>query len=112
MRRQTHLPDDLIARRGWQIKPTSPARRLLADAVSSLHALGQDDLVSLDRYAKAAERIASLDVHAVLRRPNMDSMLEGVVIGTVLGDTLLAALRRLAQEHLSSQATVATPARR
>ena len=104
--------DELIARRGWQIKPTSPARQLLAEALSALHALGQDDLVSLDRYAKAAERIASLDVQAVLRRPDIDSMLEGVVIGTVLGDTLLAALRRLAQEHLASQATVATPARR
>jgi hypothetical protein len=28
---------------------------------------------------------------------------EGVVVGTVLGDTLLAALRRLAQEHCSAQ---------
>jgi hypothetical protein len=44
-------------------------------------------------------------VKAVLRRPDVDSMLETVVIGTVLGDTLLAALRRLAQEHVSSQET-------
>jgi DNA-binding transcriptional MerR regulator len=99
--------DELIARRGWQVKPTSPARELLAEALSALHGLGQDDLVSLDEYAKAIERIATLDVNAVLRRPDLDSMLEGVVIGTVVGDTVLAALRRLAQEHVSSQATPA-----
>ena len=73
--------------------------------MSALHGLGQDDLlVSLDDYAEAAERIA-VDVNAVLRRPDIESMLEGVVVGTILGDTLLAALRRLAQEDVSAQTT-------
>ncbi len=105
--------DELIGRRGWQIKPTSPARQLLAEAVSALHGLGQDDLlVSLDDYAEAAERIAAADVNAVLRRPDIDSMLEAVVVGTILGDTLLAALRRLAQENVSAHATPEVAANR
>jgi DNA-binding transcriptional MerR regulator len=98
--------DELIGRRGWQIKQSSPARRLLAEAVSALRGLGHDDLlVSLDDYADAAERIAAADVNAVLRRPDIDSMLEALVVGTILGDTLLAALRRLAHESVSAQAT-------
>jgi hypothetical protein len=97
--------DELIARRGWQIKKTSPARRLLAETVSAFHALRQDDLLQLDDYAASAERIAEADVNAILARGEIDSMLEGVVIGTVLGDTLLAALRRLAQENASASVT-------
>jgi DNA-binding transcriptional MerR regulator len=100
--------DELIARRAWQINPASPARQLLAEALAAFHGLGQDDLLaSLDEYADAAEQIAAADVNGVLRRGDLDSTLEGVVVGTVLGDTLLAALRRLAQENVSAQATPA-----
>lgn len=97
--------EDLIDRREWDIHETSPARRLLAEAIAALHALGQDDLLTkLDDYAEAAEAIATSDVTAILRRDNLESMVEGVVIGTVLGDVLLAALRRLAQEDISARA--------
>jgi len=51
-------------------------------------------------------------VNAILRRPDTNSMLEGVAIGNVLGDTVIAALRRLAQENLSSRATATVPASR
>src|SRR5438552_4806700 len=51
------------------IKRTSPARELLAKALAALDGLGQDDLVSLDEYAKATELISSADVNAILRRP-------------------------------------------
>jgi DNA-binding transcriptional MerR regulator len=92
--------EDLIVRRGWQVKSTAPARQLLAEAIAALHALGQDDLLTkLDDYAEAAEMIASSDLTAIRRRGNLESMVEGVAIGTVLGDVLLAALRRLAQEN-------------
>ncbi len=97
--------DELISRRGWQIKATSPARQLLAEVVSALKELGQEDLLLLDDYAEAAERVARTDVETVLARGEINSMLEGVVIGTVLGDIVLAALRRLAQENASAQIT-------
>ncbi len=102
----TRQADELIARRGWQVKPDSPARQLLAAALAKLRDLGDDDLLSLaDAYAGPAEQIAAADLQAILDRPTLDARLEGVIIGGVLGDTLLAALRRLAQENASASAT-------
>jgi hypothetical protein len=69
-----------------------------------LHRLDQDDyLMLLGQYADAAERLAAVEVGGIARRPDMDSMAEGVVIWTILGDALLAALRRLAQEAQSTR---------
>lgn len=34
--------DELIARRGWQVKPGNPARRTLADALATLRRLAQE----------------------------------------------------------------------
>jgi hypothetical protein len=96
---------ELIDRRGWQVRPDSPARELLAGVLAALRELGQDDLLTLaDAYAGPAEEIAAADLAAVLRRATLDSRLEGVIIGTVLGDTLLASLRRLAEEDASGRA--------
>lgn len=97
--------DEFIRRHGWRVRPGSPARRLLASVLAALHDLGQDDLVALaDAYAAPAEQIAAADLAAILGRQGRDSQLEGVVIGTVLGDALLAALRRLAEENASARA--------
>jgi DNA-binding transcriptional MerR regulator len=102
--------EELVARRGWQVKPTSPAWDLLTQVLATFHALGQDDLAGLiDDYAEAAERLAEAEVACVLSRPDLESMLEGVVIGTVLGDSLLAALRRLAQANVSASASTKVP---
>lgn len=98
--------EDLLGERGWQVPATSPALPLLTQVLATLHSLGQDDLVGLlDRYADAAEELADAEVRRVLSRPNVESMLEGVVIGTTLGDTILAALRRLAQANVSARLT-------
>jgi hypothetical protein len=97
--------DELIRARGWQVRPDSTARELLTGVLAALRDLGQDDLLSLaDAYAAPAEQIAAADLTAILRRPTLDSQLEGVIIGTILGDTLLAALRRLAEENTSARA--------
>jgi DNA-binding transcriptional MerR regulator len=103
--------DDLLRRRGWQVKATSPARELLAEAISALHALGQDDLLpKLETYAVAAEAVAAADLALILGRDSLESMVEGVAIGTILGDVVLAALRRLAQENASAQAAAGSAA--
>jgi DNA-binding transcriptional MerR regulator len=95
---------ELISRRGWQVSPVSPARELLTSVLAALRDLGQDDLLTLaDAYAAPAEQIAAADLAAILRRPTLDSQLEGVIIGTVLGDTLIASLRRLAEEDTSAR---------
>jgi len=46
--------------------------------------------------------VAEADLAAVGRRTTVDDMAETVVVGTVLGDGLIAALRRIAQEHVSN----------
>jgi DNA-binding transcriptional MerR regulator len=104
--------DELIARRGWQVKPTNPAREWLAEVIAALRELGQEDcLAAIDVYADAVERVAEADMHAILGRPDLDSMLEGVVAGTILGDAMLAAMRRLAHANASAEAQRA-PVRR
>ena len=95
---------ELISRRGWQIKPESPARELLVSVLAALRDLGQDDLLALAAaYAAPAEQIAAADLAVILARPTLDGQLEGVIVGTVLGDTMLAALRRLAEENTSAR---------
>jgi DNA-binding transcriptional MerR regulator len=94
--------DALLARRGWQIHPDSPARRMLIDACAALHQLGHDDIVAaLDDYADAIEPIAAIDINLVIDQTTIAAMTEKVIIGTILGDNLLSALRQLAQENAS-----------
>jgi DNA-binding transcriptional MerR regulator len=96
--------EELVGRRAWRVKPESPAWELLVRVLATFQELGQDDLAALlDDYAEVAERLAEAEVQTVLNRPDVESMLEGVVIGTVLGDSLLAALRRLAQANVSAR---------
>jgi DNA-binding transcriptional MerR regulator len=98
--------EELVRQRGWQAKTSSPAWLLLTQVLATLHSLGQDDLAGLlGGYADAAEELAEAEVRCVLERPDVESILEGVVIGTTLGDTILAALRRLAQANVSARLT-------
>ncbi|MEV4615030.1 MerR family transcriptional regulator [Kitasatospora sp. NPDC049258] len=94
--------EELVGRLGWQVKPESPARQALAQVIVTFRTLGQGELVGLlDDYAVAAERLAAAEVAAVATHPDPDGLVESAVIGTVLGDAALAALRRLAQEDAS-----------
>ncbi|MBF6336309.1 MerR family transcriptional regulator [Nocardia abscessus] len=93
----------LLDRRGWRIHDESPARGTLVDVCAALRLLGHDDVVgAMDDYAAASEAIAATDIALVRTEPGVERMTETAIVGTILGDTLLAALRRLAQEHLSS----------
>ncbi|MCP9946415.1 MerR family transcriptional regulator [Streptomyces somaliensis] len=97
---------ELIARRGWRVDADNPAFRSLADALAALNRLGHERFaeVSLDAYADAAERIAAVDVAYVAREAARDDLVEGAVVGTVLGDAVLTSLRRLAQVDASARA--------
>jgi hypothetical protein len=55
----------------------------------------------LDLYAEAAERLAEAEVES-LTHEAIDRMAERVVMLTVLGNELLAALRGLAQESVAT----------
>ncbi|MFF8846080.1 MerR family transcriptional regulator [Streptomyces sp. NPDC015127] len=93
----------LIARRGWQVDACNPAATALSETLAALDRVGHGEFAEvLDDYADAADRVADADLAYVARKAGLDDLVEGVVIGTVLGDAMLASLRRLAQTHRSS----------
>jgi DNA-binding transcriptional MerR regulator len=93
---------DLMRRHGWCGFEKHPARRALVGVLTSLGALGREDMLSvLDDYATAAEQVARADLRVVGDLADRERALEVVVLGTRLGDTILAALRKLAQAHVS-----------
>ncbi|WP_235654106.1 MerR family transcriptional regulator [Mycolicibacterium houstonense] len=96
------IVDALLERRGWAVDDRSPAHRVLVDTCITLRQLGHDDVISaLDDYAEATEAIATIDTNLVKSKSSMSSMTETMIIATTLGDTMLSALRQLAQEHVS-----------
>lgn len=89
---------------GWHCSPDGPGRLGVAQALRAFTAAGQQlDLAWLDTYVDAARRVAKADLDIVDSREGLTAKAETVVIGTVLGDALFAALRRAAQEHLSGE---------
>lgn len=97
-----HTVDEAIAHRGWEIRPDSPARRTLVHVCATLHRLGHDDIVAaLDDYAAAITPIVAVDMGLIQNQATIAATIEKAIVGTILGDTLLSALRQLAQEHAS-----------
>ncbi|MEV5960553.1 MerR family transcriptional regulator [Kribbella sp. NPDC051952] len=95
---------DLITRRGWTVEPEAPALATLIETVAAFRTLSQDNLVTLlDAYADAVDSFAALEIEAVTANPTRDQLAESVVIGTILGETLISSLRLLAQESTSAK---------
>lgn len=95
--------DELIEQRGWQVRATNPAKQTLAGVLATLNRLGKPEpLTLLDDYAAAAETIATSDVKLLLQGDDVDGMAEALVVWTALGDVVLSALRRLAQEAVAT----------
>ncbi|SNS23445.1 MerR HTH family regulatory protein [Streptosporangium subroseum] len=89
---------DLLAKRGWRIRTGDPAYRTAVGVLAALDEVGRQDMLDvLDDYAEAAERIAEIDLGLIGDVRDRDRAVEIVVIGTSVGDTLVATLRRLAQ---------------
>jgi DNA-binding transcriptional MerR regulator len=95
---------ELVRGRGWKVDNDDPAYEVLVDLVAAMRALGEDDLLEiLDTYAEAAEKIAAVDLAVVARRKDVESIIDGAVVGTVLGGSMLLALRRLAHIETSGR---------
>lgn len=95
---------ELVARRGWAVDDDHPAALALAEALAALERVGHGVFAEvLDDYAAAAEKVAAADVAHVARRLGLDDLVESTVVGTVLGDAMLAALRRMAQVDASAR---------
>ncbi|TDO54773.1 DNA-binding transcriptional MerR regulator [Kribbella sp. VKM Ac-2527] len=103
--------DDLIRSRGWTIEPDAPALTTLVDTIAAMHTLDHDYLTTfLDTYADAVEKFTTLEITAVTSRQTPDQIAESVVIGTILGETLISSLRLLAQESISAHLWTGHPA--
>jgi DNA-binding transcriptional MerR regulator len=99
---------------GWCAHPESPTVRLLDAALDAVARVGIPmSQERLHAYADAALTVAEVDVASVPRTSTTDAVAH-VVLGTVLYEPVLLALRRLAQAevYVSGEAGTATTARR
>lgn len=87
-------------RRGWEVDPADPFVEDLERAWAACDDVGIGlDEERMDRYADQMEGVAQVDVRSVPAEP--EAAVRHVVLGTVLVDPVLIALRRLAQQHVS-----------
>jgi DNA-binding transcriptional MerR regulator len=91
----------IMRERGWATVPENPGIPLAAGVLDDLARTRTDLSAVLPRYAEAIDLIAEADLDAVAASGDRDEMAETVVVGIVLGDVLLAGLRRIAQESLT-----------
>ncbi|MEV7400693.1 MerR family transcriptional regulator [Streptomyces sp. NPDC091267] len=96
---------ELLRRRGWRSEARSPGGESLAGVLVALRRAGYGAFVELlDDYADAAEQVARADLGYVGARVAREDLVESVVVGTVLGEAMFSALRRLAQVDASARA--------
>ena len=92
----------VVSSLGWRVDPESEALRQLEAALSGLDLLGlPPSPATLEAYARAALALAEADASAVPARPPAGTA-RRVVLGTVMYEPVLVALRRLAQQHVFS----------
>ncbi|MFC8125046.1 MerR family transcriptional regulator [Streptomyces sp. NPDC057302] len=96
--------EELIARRGWHTHESNPAAADLSRALAAMSRVGHGAYTEvLDDYADAAEVVARADLGYVNRRVAVEDLVESVVIGTVLGEAVFNAMRRLAHVDASAR---------
>jgi DNA-binding transcriptional MerR regulator len=95
--------DRFLAELGWRVSQEAPARRTLARALTTLRRMGRDaDAGVFEPYARVADELADREVATVSPTGSRAEAVEGAVVGTVVFEAALVALRRLAQEHHSA----------
>jgi len=95
--------EQFIAGLGWQVAREAPSLRELARILATLRRLGWDVTAEVfRRYADAADALASWELEQTDSDGHRSEVVEGAVVGTVLFEGALVALRRLAEEHHSA----------
>ncbi|MFJ9417566.1 MerR family transcriptional regulator [Streptomyces sp. NPDC101227] len=95
---------EFVRRRGWRVDPDHVSAEAMAVALATFRGIGHGSFEEvLDDYAEACERIAAADLAFVGRNAEVDTLVERVVVGTVLGDAVLSAMRRLAHVDRSAR---------
>jgi DNA-binding transcriptional MerR regulator len=104
--------DRFLGEHGWSVRDDAAARVDLVDALVQLrrHFAPGLPVEAFDCYLRAAEEVARSDLASVAPalQDVPDRALEAVVLGTVLFEPVLLALRRLAHEQLARE-LVASP---
>lgn len=97
--------DAFLRELGWRLTPDAPSRRKLADALVALRRLGREVNASIFLpYAQLADELAARELAsmpAAGEAPRAE-LVERAVVGTVVFEAVLVALRKLAQEHHSA----------
>jgi len=89
---------------GWHFREDNPGRLEAARVIDMLEAVGQDYTHGwLEAYVEAALCAAQADLVELDHVSGREAKAATVVLGTVLGDHLFAAIRRVAQEHLTNR---------
>lgn len=95
---------ELVARRGWRTHESNPAAADLSRALAAMDRVGHGAFTELlDEYADAAEMVARADLGYVDQRVAVEDVVESVVIGTVLGEAVFSAMRRMAHVDASAR---------
>lgn len=90
---------DLLDDAGWAVCGDAPAARTLTTAISAARDAGIPlPPAVLKRYAAAMADVAAVDLDEALSAASIEAAMHTVVVGTVMVDPVLIALRRLAQE--------------
>lgn len=80
----------------------SNVTHMLAAALSAARSVGHDHFRELlDPYLEGLKIIARADIEYIARRGSADDVIEGMVVGTLIGDAVIKAVRRLAQAQAS-----------
>jgi DNA-binding transcriptional MerR regulator len=97
--------DEYLAGLGWHVPAVqAPARDALAAALVALRELGwRCDAAAFTPYAQLADRLAERELDSIPTDAPRDQTVEAVIVGTVVFETALVALRRLAQAHHSAR---------
>ena len=99
----------IIDERGWRAEPDSPLVDNLAAALSALSTLGTTDVATLiDLYAGTAEELGRQEVEWVAARGDRDTVLQGAIVGTFIGATVLNAMRMIVHQTVSEQLLATT----
>ncbi|MCH1883164.1 MerR family transcriptional regulator [Agrococcus sp. ARC_14] len=92
---------------GWHVHPSNPGILIAARVLEHYEALDLHELSALlEPFAAAADAVARAEVAiaVAVAAGDRDRMAAIVAVGTVLGDSLLAGLRRIAQESAAREA--------
>ena len=95
--------DPYLAQLHWDVPADSPGRHELADVLVALRRLGREvDATVFDPYARLADDIAQQELATMPDDADRVATVEAMVVGTVIFEAALAALRRLAHARHSA----------